>query len=76
MLGIWLNNAYIRTITCIQNAIRKENGDTNFISILIILGIVIVVAGVFIGFKDQIVNMVSNIVGGFTISTTTPTSGP
>ena len=41
-------------------AASEERGDTNFISILIILGIVILVAGVFIGFKDQ-------IVGGFTI---------
>ena len=36
-------------------------------SILIILGIVILVAGVFIGFKDQIVGQVQAIVGGFTI---------
>ncbi len=48
-------------------ATSEERGDTNFISILIILGIVILVAGVFIGFKDQIVGQVQAIVGGFTI---------
>ncbi|MCI9349693.1 MAG: hypothetical protein HFF83_10775 [Oscillibacter sp.] len=48
-------------------AASEERGDTNFISILIILGIVILVAGVFIGFKDQIVGQVQAIVGGFTI---------
>lgn len=48
-------------------AASEERGDTNFISILIILGIVILVAGVFIGFKEQIVGQVQAIVGGFTI---------
>lgn len=47
--------------------LHSERGDTNFISILIVLGIVIVVAGVFIGFKDQIVEMVTGIVESFTI---------
>lgn len=34
-----------------------ERGDTNFISIVIILVIVMVVAGVFIAFKDEILGM-------------------
>lgn len=46
---------------------KKERGDTNFISILIVLGIVIVVAGVFLVFKDKIVKMVKDIVDGFVI---------
>lgn len=46
---------------------KSERGDTNFISILIVMGIVILLAGLFIGFKDSIVKMVSDIVGGFTI---------
>lgn len=46
---------------------KDEKGDTNFISILIVMGIVILLAGLFMGFKDQIVGMVSEIVGGFTI---------
>lgn len=47
---------------------NSERGDTNFISILIVLGIVIVVATVFLGFKNKIVEMVNNIVSGFKIS--------
>ena len=45
-----------------------ERGDTNFISILIVMGIVILLAGLFIGFNDQIVKMVKDIVDGFVIS--------
>lgn len=51
----------------VRTAVKDERGDTNFISILIILGIVIIVAGVFIAFKDQIVGQVQNIINGFTI---------
>ncbi len=46
-----MNMGAIRLYAALQN----ERGDTNFISILIILGIVVVLAGVFIGFKDRIV---------------------
>lgn len=50
-----------------HTAVKEERGDTNFISILIILGIVIILAGVFIVFKDQIVSQVQKIINGFTI---------
>ena len=40
--------------------IKKENGDTNFISIIIILAIVMVVAAIFIGFRTQIVDWVNS----------------
>ena len=50
-----------------NNLMQDEKGDTNFISIINILGIVIIVAGVFMGFKDQIVNMVQEKVNNFTI---------
>lgn len=52
----------------VRAAVTEERGDTNFISILIILGIVIILAGVFIGFKDQIVGQVQNIINDFTIT--------
>ena len=58
---------WTRVVAGIQNVVDDERGDTNFISILIILGIVIVVAGVFMGFKDQIVTMVQDKVNAFTI---------
>lgn len=47
--------------------INEERGDTNFISILILLAIVVLLATTFIGFKDTIVNNVTSIVEGFTI---------
>lgn len=63
----WFTAALARTrFGCIKTA-KEERGDTNFISILIILGIVILLAGLFIAFKDQIVGMVEGIVNDFTI---------
>lgn len=38
---------------------KEENGDTNFISIIIILAVVMVVAAIFLGFRTQIVNWVN-----------------
>lgn len=45
--------------------LRDESGDTNFISIIIILGIVIVLAGIFIGFKDKIIGVVKDTINNF-----------
>lgn len=63
----YILNVYIKAITGLNSFIKKENGDTNFISILIILGIVILLAVVFMAFKDQIIGMVTDIVDDFTI---------
>lgn len=38
-----------------KDIIKEENGDTNFISIIIILAIVLLVAVAFMIFKDQII---------------------
>lgn len=67
MLKVWMDGMYLKAMSGIRRALRNERGDTNFISILIILGIVIILAGVFIGFKDTIVNQVKEIIDGFTI---------
>lgn len=64
----WLRKKTNEAAAWGQANLRCERGDTNFISILIVLGIVILVAGVFIGFKDQIVGQVKTIVEGFTIN--------
>lgn len=63
-----LSRFFSKAILDMNNAMRNEKGDTNFISILIILGVVILLAGVFIAFKDQIVQQVQGIIDGFTIS--------
>lgn len=54
-------------LSAVRPKLASERGDTNFISILIILGIVIILAGVFMAFKDQIVGQVQEIIDGFTI---------
>lgn len=38
-----------------KSIVKEENGDTNFISIIIILAIVLLVAIAFMIFKDQII---------------------
>ena len=38
-----------------KSIVKEENGDTNFISIIIILAIVLLVAVAFMTFKDQII---------------------
>ena len=44
---------------------RDEDGDTNFISVLMLLGIALALAVVFFGFRDQIVNFVNENLGEF-----------
>ena len=51
-----------------SKAVQEERGDTNFISIIIIMGIVILLAGVFLGFKNTIVEKIGTIVNGFSLS--------
>lgn len=63
----WLRKKSIAIAVKGQAMLREERGDTNFISILIVLGIVIILAGVFMGFKDQIVGQVQEIIDKFKI---------
>lgn len=58
-------NLYAKMLSA--KAVREERGDTNFISILIIMGVVIGMATLFMNFKDEIVEEVKGIVDGFTI---------
>lgn len=67
MLRYWMDRTYLKAVAGVRDVLHDEEGDTNFISILIILGIVIILAGVFMGFKDQIVKMVQEIIESFTI---------
>lgn len=63
----YLDKTILKVQFRLNQFLTEERGDTNFISILIILGIVILLAGVFIGFKDTIVEQVQRIVNGFSI---------
>ena len=42
--------------------VQEEEGDTNFISIIVILGIVMVLVGVFAALKDQIIEAASDLI--------------
>jgi len=67
MLKSKIQKLQAKAVVQLQEVIKNEKGDTNFISILIILGIVIILAGVFMVFKDQIIGQVQEIIDGFTI---------
>ena len=60
-------SAYIFIQSMIHDFCKKENGDTNFISIIIILGIVMIVAALFMKFRTKITDQVSNAVESFKI---------
>lgn len=62
MIGI-----YCKMYNGFNKVMKDEKGDTNFISILIILGIVIIVAGVFIVYKNRILDQVKTQVDNFKI---------
>lgn len=66
MIGI-----YCKMYNGFNKVMKDEKGDTNFISILIILGIVIIVAGVFITYKDKLVDQVDKQIKNFNIESTT-----
>ena len=56
-----LTMAYIKV-----NALMKdERGDTNFISILVLLGIALALAGVFLSFQEEIMVWVERNIGSF-----------
>lgn len=60
-----LTKAFYKVQTEVYCATHDDQGDTNFISIIIVLGIVIIVAGVFVGFKDQILDEAGKAIEGF-----------
>lgn len=60
-----MNAMLIKTKIKANAFVSDERGDTNFISILVLLGIALALAAVFLGFKDQIITWVDTNVGGF-----------
>ncbi|MDE5770933.1 MAG: hypothetical protein K2I06_04765 [Ruminococcus sp.] len=68
-LGIWL---YVTSQYKLQklsedahNFLYDEEGDTNFLSVIILLGIGLALAAVFIIFKDKILGWVKDEIGTF-----------
>lgn len=45
--------------------IYDEDGDTNFISILVLLGIALALAGIFLSFQEEIMEWVNRNIGSF-----------
>ena len=58
-----LNSMFIRAKLEKDRVLSNERGDTNFISIAIILVIVIAVAVIFIGFRDDVVEWFNKSTG-------------
>ncbi len=54
-----LDRMYIKAMCRLHDMLDDEQGDTNFISVLIILGIVVILAGVFMGAQGAVVERVS-----------------
>ena len=60
-----LTKAFCKVQTEVYFVTHDDRGDTNFISIIIILGIVIIVAGVFVAFKDSILEAAGEAIERF-----------
>lgn len=64
-LNMFLTMLYLKATGRMQEVLKSEEGDTNFISIMIILGIILVIVVVFIGYKDQIMDTVETRMNDF-----------
>lgn len=60
-----MNAMLIMAYVKVNAFIEDERGDTNFISILVLLGIALALAGVFLAFKDKIIEWVDLNIGDF-----------
>lgn len=60
-----MNMLMIKAMLKINAFFDDERGDTNFISILVLLGIALALAAVFLGFKNQVIEWVDTNIGDF-----------
>lgn len=59
-LDLKINAIVWKVRSKVNDFLYDEDGDTNFISIIIVLAIVLLMAIVFIAFKDKIVKLVND----------------
>lgn len=69
-IGILMNTAINNAAFNLQERMRKENGDTNLISIIIVLGIVLALVIIFKDFIKQIVDKIKDSVANFNTNVT------
>ena len=62
---IMLYNYKLMLQNKLNSFMKNENGDTNFISILVLLGIALALGGIFLGFQEQIMTWVNTNIGSF-----------
>ena len=60
-----LTNLYIKASCAWENFKESEQGDTNFVSMLIIIGIVVVLAGLFLTLGKGVMSAISRKVMDF-----------
>lgn len=61
MLNMYVTMAKMK----LYNFFHDEKGDTNFISIMVLLGIALALAGVFLSFQSEIMDWVEKNIGSF-----------
>lgn len=64
-----LNEMYLRVLLCVNGLIvdfkESERGDTNFISMLLIIAIVVVLAGLFLTLGKDVMSSVTDKIREF-----------
>ena len=60
-----LNQKFIHAYMAVQNFRNNEEGDTNFVSIMLVLGVVIGVAVVFSALSEEVGAKIGDVVRNF-----------
>ena len=60
-----LNQKFIQAYMAVQNFRNNEEGDTNFVSIMLVLGVVIGVAVVFSALSEEVGAKIGDVVRNF-----------
>ncbi len=61
----FMTKMQVKALCAIENFKTSERGDTNFVSMLIIIGIVVVLAGLFLTLGKEVMTLISTKVKEF-----------